>query len=293
MKTLKANLMIPAAMVLAAQAGCAVYNDECTRFMENPEGTAFYLDGDVNISRSEVRVRDNSMGQAVADAYYNAFNSASQRATAAIVNGGSIREDGQCKPNSVLKKGAIKRKVLRDVLAFDNQLVLTQVTYSSLKKILEHGIADHSLTVPKGSYLQVAGLKVTVDCSRQSEKIDSSTGRVATAGERVTSIRIRDPNCTSANEDDCYGSNILGTDGSVIATGTVYMALEDYILNGNDQFQTEWFGGVLETAPNYNFEIAAKYLAATFTKDSPMHRIPQERVTLVNCEASNLTEPTN
>ena len=46
MKTFKANLITTAAAALAATslASCAVYNDECARFMESPEGIAFYLD---------------------------------------------------------------------------------------------------------------------------------------------------------------------------------------------------------------------------------------------------------
>ncbi|GEM_PF-2045830 len=292
MKTIKAIFLsisaaAAAALAIASQTSCVVYNDECTRFVEDPDGIAFYLDGSVNISRNEVRVRDNPVGEAVADAYYNAFNNGDQRASAAIVNGGAIREDGQCESIAVLKAGVIKRKTLRDILPFDNRLTLSRVTYASLKQILEHGIAGHSVVDSKGSYLQVAGLKVTVDCSRQGEEMNE--GKIITEGDRVTSIRIRIPDCTASNEDACYGPNILPL--SPQSSGTIiYLAAEDFISGGGDYFRPDWFGDDKTVATNYAFEIVAKYLASTFTKDSPMHHIPEERVTLQNCEAVNLTE---
>ena len=115
MKTLSG---IPAVVLAAALlGGCVEFNEECSRFMSEPEAVAGYLDGDVDITKAVVRSEDNAIGQIVAESYYEAFNDQAPKywPDLAIVNSGAIRSEGVCESREVLSRGPVKRKVLRDV----------------------------------------------------------------------------------------------------------------------------------------------------------------------------------
>ena len=270
------TLALPAALVVPL-GSCAVYNEECARFMEDPDGVAGYLGGDVSIARDQVRLHDNAIGQLVADAYYNAFNaqSADRLPKAAIVNGGAIREDGVCEARTILSKGALKRKVLRDILPFDNRVILTTITHKNLKRVLEHGMANYSTRIPPGSYLQVSGIRVQVDCSKPAEELDSSNNLIK-SGERVQSIRLRVRGCSLPNEEDCYGEPI-----DMMSDEEIYMALDSYLFSGGDKFTG--FGAEKGAAGSFNFEVVAQYFSETYPEERPLAQDAQERVTLVGC----------
>jgi 2',3'-cyclic-nucleotide 2'-phosphodiesterase (5'-nucleotidase family) len=242
--------------------GCAVYNEECARFMDDPDGVAGYLSGEVSIAREEVRLRDNAIGQLMAEAYYHAFDGVqsaqNQRPQLAIVNGGSIRSDGLCETRTSLPKGEVKRKVLRDILPYDNTVVLTSVTLQELKEIFEHSMATYSIQSPAGAYLQVAGVRVTIDCSQR-------------IGARIQSIEL------------CRVSEANGCDPAAPANpNEIFIALDSYIFGGGDNFRFP-AQEPLRSASNYNFEVVAQYFSEAYPKDKPLANTATSRVTLINC----------
>lgn len=262
-----------------ALGSCAVYNEECARFIDDPDGITGYLAGSIDIDRSDVRLKDNAIGQLVADAYYNAFNarSAGERPHLSIVNGGSIRSDGVCEVRTSLPPGPVKRKVLRDILPYDNRVVLTKVTHKVLKQIFEHSMNSYSLQTPPGNYLQISGARVTLDCSQPVQAI-SANGHVTQEGQRVQSIQLRQRDCQATDEDDCYGAPI-----DLASDEEVYIALDSFIFGEGDGFTM--FGGREEIAAagSFNFEVVANYFAEAHPEDDPLPQDAENRVTLLNC----------
>lgn len=260
---------------------CAVYNEECARFIDDPDGITGYLAGSTPIDRTDVRLKDNAIGQLVADAYYNAFNarSADDRPHLSIVNGGSIRSDGVCEVRTSLPQGGVKRKVLRDILPYDNRVVLTRVTHKVLKQIFEHSMSKYSMQTPPGSYLQVSGARVTLDCSQQAQEI-SANGHVTQEGQRVQSIQLRQRGCQAADEDNCYGAPI-----DLTSDDEVYIALDSYIFEKNDGFAMFAGHEEIATAGSFNFEVVASYFSEAHPADNPLPSEAENRVTLLNCGA--------
>jgi 2',3'-cyclic-nucleotide 2'-phosphodiesterase (5'-nucleotidase family) len=270
--------LLSLAAVLALAPGCLAYNEECSRYMTDPDGVTGWLGGDVSITKVDVRTADNSVGQLVAEAYYAAFDDKkdSLRPDVGVVNGGGIRADGVCQTRTSLPQGAVKRKVLRDVLPFDNTVLAVTLTHHQLKNVLEHAVASYSTTNPPGSFLQVYGLEYGADCNLSAEKLDANGQRVE-EGHRITSLQIKKRD----------GSSVAVADPPS-DTETVRVGLDSFVAGGGDGFGD--FKALDPNAPDrasaggYNFEIVARYFAKTYPEASPLPGRAAPRATLVNCK---------
>lgn len=267
-------------LLSALAVGCAVYNEECARFIDDPDGVTGYLAGTVPIDRPDVRLRENAIGQVVADAYYNAFNARSdgQLPQVAIVNGGAIRGDGVCEVRTSLPPGGVKRKVLRDILPYDNQVMLTKVSNRMLKQIFEHGMSEYPGKTPPGSFLQVSGARVTIDCSQQAQVLGANN-RVTQEGQRIQSIQLRQRDCRAADEDACYGAPLDLTS----ETEEVYLALDNFIFLGGDGFAMFSGHETIAVAGSFNFEIVAAYFSEANPESDPLPAEAEARLTMLNC----------
>jgi 2',3'-cyclic-nucleotide 2'-phosphodiesterase (5'-nucleotidase family) len=101
--------------------------------------------------RGEVRTRETTMGNLVADALREALH-----ADAALVNGGGIRGDRLYEAGTTLTR----RDILRE-LPFGNIGVLLKVSGSDLLAALEHGVSQ--VEAKAGRFPQVSGLRVVYD----------------------------------------------------------------------------------------------------------------------------------
>ena len=279
------NLRPPRALLAAlcplavlSLGSCAVYNEECARFVADPDGVTGYLGGVVDIQRTSVRLKDNAIGQMVAEAFYNSpYENTDERPDIAIVNGGSIRSDGVCEVRDSLPPGGVQRKVLRDILPYDNDVVMATISYKVLKQVFEHSIMEYLPLDPPGGYLQIAGARVTLDCSQQAQSIDAN-GHVSQEGKRVVSIELRQRDCQAADEESCY------TKLNLEAEGTVNIALDSYIFGGGDSFSMfKSVAGEEKKAPYLNLETVASYFAEAYPEDAPLSAEPEQRVILQNC----------
>jgi 2',3'-cyclic-nucleotide 2'-phosphodiesterase (5'-nucleotidase family) len=273
---------------LSAAAGCVEYNEECSRFMTDPEGIAGYLGGDVTITKTKVRTDDNSVGQLVAEAYYAAFDDQPSQywPDLAVVNSGAIRFEGVCESREILKKGPVKRKVLRDVLPFDNRVVVVSVTHRQLKGILEHGVAGYSAIDPKGSFLQLAGAEIRVNCSLPSETI-ASDGTRATEGQRVVSVAIQHRPCEVAPSDPQCGQTVEIPLDPPSDTLKVRIATDSFLQSGGDNFldfkSVDPNAADTVSAGSFNFEIVARYFQQAYPSTAPLAAEAADRVMLQEC----------
>ena len=274
-------------LAVVSLGSCAVYNEECARFVADPDGVTGYLGGVVDIQRSSVRLKDNAIGQMVAESFYNSpYEGTDERPDLAIVNGGSIRSDGVCEVRDSLPPGGVQRKVLRDILPYDNDVKMVTISYKVLKQVFEHSIIEYEPLDPPGGYLQIAGARVTLDCSQPAQSLDAN-GHVTQEGKRVVSIELRQRDCQAADEESCY------TKLNLEAEGTVNIALDSYILGGGDSFSMfqaarkdaelankEWSEF---KAPFINLETVASYFAEAYPEEAPLSSEPETRVILQNC----------
>ncbi len=255
---------------------CLKYNDEHVDLI-NPEDVTGWISGDIIISKEMLRLNDNPIGQLVAKAFYHAFDEQVEYLLPelAIQNAGSIRCE---KVNGAkLKKGAIKRKVLKDVLQFDEKIYVVEVTYRELKNILEHSVALFPTDNPKGSYLQVYGVRFKADCSRQAEKLDSRGNRI-TEGNRVSDVYVLDRHSGTEKFIEEFSDD-----------QTVRLATSEYLLQGNDGYidlKNKMNKPNSKMANEKSFEVIASYFLETYPVDSPLSAEPEHNTILEkNCKS--------
>lgn len=282
-----ATLRPPGALLAVAGAllgaACVEFNPDCAAPVSNGDAVAGWLGGNVDITKAAARTSDNAIGQLAAQAYFHALDGqpAARQPDVAVINSGSIRSEGLCgQSNSVLKKGAVKRSKLREVLFFDNRVLVGTISLLRLKNILEHSVAKLSpsgTASPAGSFLQVEGMSYEADCSKQAEVLDSD-GTRRLEGQRVTRITL------------------LGRDGKArdlkldppSDTETIKLAAPEFMFQpqGNDDFyDLRGLNASPSTfsAGGFDFEIIAAYFANTYPESAPLPSTPAARTTLVNC----------
>lgn len=126
-----------------------------------------------------VRKRETNAGDFVADAYRSVTG-----ADVAIANGGGIRAD--------VESGAVSRKSLMDVNAFNNEMCVIEVTGQQLIDVLEHGARE--CPDPIGGFFQVSGVTFEIHTYRASpvvcDHLDNFIGINETAERRVENVLV-------------------------------------------------------------------------------------------------------
>ena len=139
---------------------------------------------------STVRFRESNLGSFLADIYRETMGS-----DVALVNSGSIRSNTRYEP------GDITKKMVVNILPFNNKLVKVQLKGEHIKRLLENGVSQAGQE--NGRFPQVSGLSFTYDGSKE-------------IGSRVTSININ---------------------GKPFEPNKTYtMALTAYVLEGGDGY---------------------------------------------------------
>jgi 5'-nucleotidase / UDP-sugar diphosphatase len=128
--------------------------------------TAVNLDG----SKATVRNRESNLGNLVADAAL--WSTSRDNTRIALVNGGGMRAS--------IPAGDITMGQVLQALPFGNRLVQFDVTGSELMAALENGVSTMDADPEKsgGRFLQVAGIKFTVDMTKA-------------AGSRIVDAQVR------------------------------------------------------------------------------------------------------
>ena len=110
---------------------------------------------EVNTSRKEIRTKENSFANFVADVFRNYAN-----ADIALVNAGAIRG------NTIYQKGhLITRKDIYQELPYRDKLILLQVSGQDVIDTIEH--AFYLIEKNSGRFPQVSGIKVTYDTTQK------------------------------------------------------------------------------------------------------------------------------
>ncbi|MEW6211267.1 MAG: 5'-nucleotidase C-terminal domain-containing protein, partial [Acidobacteriota bacterium] len=124
---------------------------------------------ELDVLASHLRRSETNFGNFLADAYLQAY----ERADAALVNSGGIRSDRTYGRDDATTD--LASRDIRNILPYDNNLALVEVTGELLKKLLEHGVSE--VTNEDGRFPQVAGLAFSYDAAKP-------------VGQRVTDIKV-------------------------------------------------------------------------------------------------------
>ncbi|MCA1605848.1 MAG: 5'-nucleotidase C-terminal domain-containing protein [Acidobacteria bacterium] len=101
------------------------------------------------------RTRETNIGNFIADSFRIATGS-----DVGLMNGGSIRAD------EILRTGALTKRDVLSMLPFKNKVVKVELSGSTLRAVLEHGVARSAEDAEPGRFPQVSGVKFTFDATR-------------------------------------------------------------------------------------------------------------------------------
>ncbi|XP_029843735.2 snake venom 5'-nucleotidase-like [Ixodes scapularis] len=157
------------------------------------------------------RIQECNLGNAIADSFFEYYaNEETQdkelwsNVNGAFVNGGSTRAPLPQSDNILYQD-------ILNALPFGSQLTVLSLTGTKLREIFEHSVKTYSLTARPGRFLQVSGIRVTYNLSRES-------------GSRVQSLKILGTRCKVPVYEDVSNES------------TYSVVTIDYIAKGGDGF---------------------------------------------------------
>ncbi|XP_028162109.1 uncharacterized protein LOC114354053 [Ostrinia furnacalis] len=139
------------------------YHEELTTFSEEVVGqTAVVLDGE------SCKTAECNLGNLIADAimYYYAIRYEGETwtdAAIAFVHGGAIF--GSIAPSN--RPAPVTRGDLLSALPLQSNIVAVTMTGAILNQVLEHSVANYSISNPTGQLLQFSGIRAVYDISKE------------------------------------------------------------------------------------------------------------------------------
>lgn len=174
----------------------------------------------------------------------------------ALINSGSIR--GDC----IIPAGEISYLTLNEMFPYENLIVTVQMTGSEIKETLERSASALVVTgdgcpgderAPSGGFLQVSGVRFTINTGADSFCIDYDTDTVKSAGERIENL------------------SVVTESGGVVPIDmekSYTVAVNDYMAGGGDGYTNL---GAIPDARKFNTEINLMDLVAgVIEKNSPI-----------------------
>lgn len=149
---------------------------------------------DLDATKSVVRGEESVLGNMIADVMLDWFSDAD----IALINGGVIRGD------KIYPAGDLTYLTVNEILPFRNEIVKVQLPGTELRQVLEisassitvegDGCSDPNATrTSSGGFLQVGGLKVTYDTSREpfcAVYDGKDITEIVNPGNRVTNMEV-------------------------------------------------------------------------------------------------------
>ena len=162
------------------------------------------------------RTEETNMGDLITDAMMWAVKtrmpSINMENAVAITNGGGIR--------AAIKAGDITKKDVFTVLPFGNTLTVVNVTGAELLEALE--ASTFCTPVSLGGFPQTAGMKLTVDCTKDYDKNDTTyPGSTYYGPKSINRVTIESINGKPFDKDATYA---VITNDFLAAGGDIYYA---------------------------------------------------------------------
>ncbi|GIO14964.1 hypothetical protein J19TS2_45190 [Cohnella xylanilytica] len=169
-------------------------------------------------NRAVIRKQETNLGDLVADGMLAKVKSLVKlddaKAYVAIQNAGGIRAS--------LDKGDITLGGLLTVMPFGNNLTALKMTGQEIIDALENGVSG--VDTGEGRFPQVSGLRFYYDSMKQPEIVDTVTGEVKQAGQRIVKVQIKNANGTYSNIDK-KAYYIVATNSFMAGGGDFYRSM--------------------------------------------------------------------
>jgi 2',3'-cyclic-nucleotide 2'-phosphodiesterase (5'-nucleotidase family) len=261
--------------LLAAPLSCVAYNEQCQGLVTNPEEEIAQIGEVIYLAKPNLRHDNNALAQALAESFVAAFRGTSTPAVVGMINGGGIRSEGLCVPRTVLRPGPLTNGLLHELLPFDNLVTAVDLTEEELFRVLEHSVARltpvQPIVNPAGSFLQLAGAQLTVDCNRP-------------VGDRVTNLILQPEGgaprtLTKPGRADAMVR--VATTAFLLGGGDGYVDLEGKATDATRNPLQAQIGGGTEA------NVAAEWMRERYLVPSPSApdalRVDATRIKLENC----------
>lgn len=147
---------------------------------------------DLLATREAVRTGEAAIGNLIADAMLLWLDQQGKGVDIATVNGGSIRFNAATRPEGIYSAGMLTRQDVKDMLPFDNTLVILVMSGAEIKTAFERSIALWPDTA--GGFLQVSrGFQVIYDTTAEAQVVGEGAEGIefiASPGARVVSMSL-------------------------------------------------------------------------------------------------------
>lgn len=212
-----------------ALLGCVEFN-ECEEDRQGRLATAAL---DLDLRESVVRTQETPIGDLVADGLFAVADALCQEGLSpcpdlAIQNAGGLRQETACGSRDSIEAGPVYKRDLMDLMPFENQLLVVTLTGADVKRLFERAVASLGQAGKggqSGSFLQVSGVSVEVDCALPSQALAPDQSAIASEGSRVTSAVI-----TSRGRQE-----------EIVPEEEYRVAVNSFIAGGNDGFLSFFF----------------------------------------------------
>lgn len=169
--------------------------------------------------KEQIRTKETNMGDLIADAMLwkaikNGSIAADDKNVVVIINSGAIRNS--------LSKGGISMKDVNSILPHGNTLSVDYVTGDELLEVLE---ASTFITPePSGGFPQVAGIKFTIDTTKEYDAGSEYPNSTYRAPKSITRVSIDEINGQPFDENAIYA---VITNDFLTAGGDSYYMLKN------------------------------------------------------------------
>lgn len=233
-----AHMLLPA--LLLAGTGCVEFN-ECDDGRDRRIGTAAI---DLDLRESVVRTQEAPVGNLVADALFAVADALCGDGRVpcpdlALQNAGGLRQETSCGTRDSIAAGALYEQDIKDLMPFENQLVVVTMTGADVLRALERGVSSlgqQGEGAQAGSFLHVSGVELDVDCTQPAQTLTPDQTGIAREGARVGNATITseersaliDPaadyevvtnSFIGSGNDGFLAFYFLGDDGKVLTDG--------------------------------------------------------------------------
>lgn len=131
-----------------------------------------------NLGKETIRSGESTVADLINDLIRKKFE-----VDIVLNNGGAFRGNKEYPP------GPVTDTMLHEIDEFENDVYLLKIQGKYLKEILEHSASQ----IGEGGFLQVSGLKFTINPSKQPQEVTEQNGNwsVLQAGDRVSDIQVK------------------------------------------------------------------------------------------------------
>lgn len=178
------------AVALAALlSGCVEFN-ECA---EDPGERLASAAIDLDVRESVVRTQEAPVGNMVTDGLLAVAETLCQRTALpcpdlALQNAGGLRQETACGTRDRIEAGAIYERDILDLMPFENDLVVVELTGEQLMLTLERSVSSLGQigeASAAGHFLQVAGIEFEVDCAGAPQVLAADRNAIQNPGGRI------------------------------------------------------------------------------------------------------------